>query len=284
MKLKNLFFSSIRPMIFGLGLFAFTGVESATATLLLFNDFGAGADTGPAFQGLANAIDFSPTNLGGSGNPATGVINVTGGPSDDERRTARGLNTLTSVDVTTSVPGATGFTIDWVVSSTSADISDDVTLNGWFFGVTNSTDDEATGLFNQSPHSFGIVLLTETFLDMSLIERNNSVDTNTDLSSPNPTDASFADGFTVSLTLNSDGTYSASTTGLSTNISASGTSVASYSTLASSLVANTSIQGIEASYTIDSVTITAIPEPSTVVLLGIAGLALAGGLYRRFRR
>ena len=234
----------------------------AQASVILENDFGgAGVDIGPAFQDIRNA---GSKKNSGSADPATGVVTGT------EKFTTSGLASDSPVDVT-SVNGAAGFTIEWVVESYSGNIND-ITLNGWFFGVTSgasathtTTEEEDDGsLFYNVEEAIGIVLYSGYHGNMQLYQRHDGGKATTALDATAPTKVSLEDGFTISLTVNNDNTWSASSTGLSTEINESGTLVgtsALYAYVADSLIANTSIQAI-GRYTVDKVTVTAIVPPS----------------------
>lgn len=271
MKLSNL-----KPLPALLASSAFLFTVPAHAATLLFNDFGAGADTGPAFQQLYNGQGTA------SANAATGAITTTGVDN-----ASIGLNTSGTVDAS----AAPGFTIEWVVSSFTGDSFNNgsgsrVTFNGWFFGVTTNTNSGGTGLWNNSAESVGILMDGgSSFTDWSFVQRtggptNGTASSNTSLNGSQPTIASFNDGFTLSLTINADNTWSAFSTGLSNDISSSGSLTAgTYATISSSLVANTTIQGTQVGYTIDSVTLSTIPEPATATLF--SGLLLLALLRRR---
>jgi hypothetical protein len=242
----------------------------ASAATLVSNDFGAAADTGPAFQQLYNGQGTA------SADPATGTITTTGVDN-----ASIGLNTLNSVDAST----APGFTIEWVVSSFTN--TGNITFNGFFFGVTNDTGSTGASLWNNAPEAVGILLDGgSTHPDWSLVERtgdptNGTLSASTGLGgTANDFSVSDNDGFTLSLTINNDDTWSAFSTGMANDISASGTLAAnSYATLSGSLVANTTIQGSGVGYTIDSVTLSTIPEPSAATLIG--GVLFLGLLRRR---
>jgi hypothetical protein len=255
-------------------------VHANAETVLLSNDFGGGTDIGPAFQEVANGL-----GTGGFSNAVTGVI-TTG--STTGQNSAYGLNTQSTVDAT-SVSGATAFKVEWIVSGANLQGNvNNVRYNGWFFGVTANTNATGTGgtsLWNQEPDAIGIRLLSSDNGNMQFIQDANSGDEDTSsLGVSLPSLASLQDGFTISLTVNSDDTWSASSTGLSSDFDASGSLTAknSYADLADNLVAYTSIQGDGLIYTADQVTVTAIPEPSTLCLgaLGLLGLI---GLTRRKR-
>jgi hypothetical protein len=227
-------------------------------------------DTGPAFQQLYN-------NQGtASADPATGTITT---PSTDNA--SIGLNTSGTVDAS----AASGFTIEWVVSSfTNTGI---IKFNGFFFGVTTVTLSNGDGLWNNAPEAVGILLDGGTaHPDWSLVERtgdptNGILSASTGLGgTANDFSVSDNNGFTLSLTINDDDSWSAFSTGMANNISASGTLAAnSYATIAGSLVANTTIQGSGVGYVVDSVTLSTIPEPTTTTLFG--GVLLLTLLRRR---
>jgi len=248
---------------------------NASAATLIENDFGGGADTGPAFQQLHNGQGTA------SADPSTGTITTTGVDN-----ASIGLNNSGTVDAS----AALGFTLEWVVSSFTGDSFNDgngsrVTFNGWFFGVTTDTGNTGPSLWNNTDEAVGILMDGgSSFTDWSFVQRTgDSLDANTSLNGSQPTVASFNDGFTVSLTVNNDDTWSASSTGLSNNISSSGSLAAgTYATIAGSLVANTTIQGSGVGYVVDNVTLTTIiPEPASLAM-GLAGLTLLAA--RRHRR
>ena len=256
-------------VIAALGMALFAGPAQA-GIIVLSNNFDGGATVGPAFQGLSNGV-----GTGGSGDPATGVI-ITGAWGSS----ARGLNTESALDLS----GYTEFTIDWVVSVASNVGS--IEANGWFFGVTSSTATDADGLWNNNPArpAVGLLMLSPSWDDWSLAVNNSGgIDTTRSLGGSVPTNASFEDGFALSLTLKNDDTWSASSTGLSNNITnTDGTlPTGTYADLAGTVVANTSVQGENISYTVGSVTITAVPEPGAWLLFLVA--AACGLLVRRRR-
>jgi hypothetical protein len=253
--------------------------SAQAATILVDRTFdGVANDVGPAFQQISNGVGTGSATVG------TGVVtlaNVTSGSPS----TSRGFNTSTTVDVT-SVSGATGFKIEWVVTGgttlvthptpTNGGTGNGITANGLFFGVTNSTSATGTGLFANTTEAIGVTIISPTHGNYSLYQTNGTDQDVTSLGI-SPTQASLEDGFTLALTVNNDNTYLVTSTGLSTNFNASGTLSATgtqYSEIASSLVANTSIQGDNVSYTVSRVTVTAIPEPSSALLGSLGLLAL----------
>ena len=83
--------------------------------------------------------------------------------------------------------------------------------------------------------------------------------------------ASYEDGFTVSFTLNSDNSWSASTSGLSSDINTNGTVVGTfYNDIAGNAIVSSFYQSATANADLinyDSVSLTTLPEPATIGLL-----------------
>lgn len=264
-----------------LGLAAWTGQARAAATLIANNFDGVANDIGPAFQSLSNGV-----GTGGSGDPATGTITTGTGSVNS----ARGLN---NVSLVTIPIGTTSITANFVVSSAPAAVSN-LIANGLFFGMvsgSNATSNVTTGLYNNDPRAFGYIAGSTAWGDhgtgQDLDQNNNTIFTQLPAI---PTDASFADGFTVSITMNSNDTWSMVTTGLSTNATGTGGYAGALSTGAGGFDFNTFITGGVGLYTslqnsgqsldLASVSLTAVPEPSTGTL---AGLCVAGMLVIRRR-
>jgi hypothetical protein len=248
------------------------------AVVLVDNDFGAGSDTGPTFQQVTNGFGTSGT---GSSNPSTGVILSSTGATNG----AYGLNTGSTVSASTGA-GYTGFSITWTVS-TAAYAPGTVIANGWFFGVTNSTLTTGSGLYNNTNNYIGVILDGDPGAGnpatWSLVYRDNTgsptvAKTNLGLSGTAPSETEVENGpFSITLTVNSNNTWSVSSVGLGNDATSSSGTLNpdfTYDDLASSLVPNTTIQGNAQGYTVDHVTLTAIPEPGSLLLLGLGGLCV----------
>lgn len=256
-------------------------VVQAQAAILIDNDFGAGADTGPAFQQIGNGAAG-----GGTADPLTGLVTLN---NHTDPWANYGFNNPTAVDVT-SVSGATGFTVNWTVSSMDIATQGRIDENGLFFGVVggnNATGTAGNSLFTNDPESIGLVLRSGNFGNMQLYQGSaaDASSSLTALGAAAPTIASLEDGFTISLTVNDDNTWSASTTGLSDDVSASGTLTIGnslYADIADNLGAYASVQGEGLTMTVDHVTVTTVPEPASIGML--MGLGAGLMLVRRRRK
>jgi hypothetical protein len=245
---------------------AFAGLSASGVTTQLSNDFDGndGNDTGGAFQIVSNSgVVTSDTT-----NPATGLISF----AEVSGNAAVGFTSSAALDLSSE----SSFTATWVVASASpSDPNPD--FNGWFIGVqavAGAAGDGAT-LWNNNT-AFGVCIRGSNFgdgLDVVTADTVNGVQSvySTDVADK-PTGGSLTSGFTVSMTLNSDDTWTVVTSGLSTDINESGSVVSGlYSTLAGSLFASTSYQTgspTVQSVQYDSVVITSVPEPETLALLG----------------
>lgn len=252
-----------KSCIFLSSLFLLTmGGNAALGAPLIDNTFdGVANDTGPAW-GSYSWGHYS------SADPSTGVLALA--PANHYRV---GLSTTSTVDAS----AAAGFTATWSVTSSNV-TSAAVTEAGWFFGVSTAPNG-SNNLWDDSPgFSFGVLMSSAHFSDWVVVDHDdNSVETQHAMAGAIPSDASMQDGFTLSITLNSDDTWEVTTTGLSNTSTSTGSlsSNVTYSDLAGSLLATTHLQGSELTYSVDQATLTAVPEPGSLALMGLGGLLIA---------
>lgn len=263
------------PLLLQLAI-AFTVLTShATAAVTLIDKTFDGNNTndiGSAFQQLTNGV-----GTGGSSNTTTGVVTTGSGNVNSNY----GFN---NISLTTIPVGTTSITATFVISSAPASVST-LAANGLFFGIvsgTDATNNGSNGLYQSQPRSFGYIAGSTNWGDhgigQDLNETNNTIFTQL---SNTPTNASFADGFTVSITMNSNDTWSIITTGLSTNATGTGGYTGTLNTgaagfnfatfISGGVGLNTSLQNGGMVMEIDQMTLTAIPEPSTAMLVGAVG-------------
>ena len=255
------------------------------AVTLLSNDFDPlTTDTGPSFGIVSNNNEDNDTT-----DASTGLISF----NDEGSGTpAIGFSTTSPLDLS----GAPGFTLTWEVASATVLDNDGfggITANGWFFGVQSlqGLEDVGTTLWNNDPASIGITIFNSNSPGNDAVDLVSSVagtggtaESNIALLADAPTLDSLNDGFSLTLTINSDDTWTASSTGLSTDFNASGDlGSVGYSDVASNLYAATVLQSTLTSFAVanyESVSLEAIPEPSAVLLNLIA---FAGMLLHRRR-
>lgn len=251
--------------------------------VLITNDFdgdNADGDLGGAFVIVSNGLEDNDMT-----DPANGLLSF---EDTGASNPAVGFTSSTAVDASTK----DGFTMEWVVEAGFNTV--DVASNGWFFGVQDAVgvQGDGTTLWNNNPEALGVTLFRNG--GGSNAEFVDSVGGNNFTSLGSSSFAEALSGFTLSLTVNSDGTWSVSSVGLdagSGELTGSGSLQAGdYGIIADTLFASTTFQirnnsGVQSGGQYSSVNLTAlctevIPEPSSLAVLGLVGLA---GFVRRRR-
>ena len=231
MKMRDLIFSALVVVAIA--------SSPSFAQIVISNNFD-GDDTndlGGAFVLSSNGLEDNDASV-----PATGLIQF---QDVDTSNPTLGFTSSTAVDLTSF----DGFTVEWVVASgvNTADIRS----NGWFFGVQDGVGMQGVGdsLWNNVPDAIGVTLFRGgDFSRAEFAESFASDGAGESFASVGTSDAAAAaDGFTISLTLNSDNTWSVSSVGLDTGsgeLSGSGTLVAAdtYASFADNLFASSFFQ------------------------------------------
>ena len=179
-------------------------------------------DIGPSFGVVSNNNEDNDTT-----DVSTGFISFN---DEGSGVPTVGFSTTSPLDLS----GAPGFTLTWEVASATVldnDGSGGITANGWFFGVQSlqGLEDVGTTLWNNNPAAIGITIFNSNSPGNDAVDLVSSVagtggtaESNIALLAEAPTLDSLNDGFSLTLTINSDDTWTASSTGLSTDFDTSG--------------------------------------------------------------
>ena len=225
-----------------------------TAQTLISNNFDGddSNDLGGAF--VIGSNDLEDQNMT---DPANGLISFL---DEGDSNPNVGITSSTAADFSEF----DGFTVEWVVAEGFS--TGDIASNGWFFGVQTAPGIEGDGstLWNNVPDAVGVTLFSFSnfaradFVESFVLNGNGENFTRVDIVEDAPTLNEVAeDGFTITLTLNSNDTWSVSSEGLdagSGELSGTGTLISGapamegdpatplYATFANNLVASSFFQ------------------------------------------
>jgi len=262
--MRRLFVCAVHSWLLAAVIFA---PQFAPADDIIINNFDGndGNDIGGLFNIVSNGLESSDTT-----NPSTGLISHAG------NNATMGFSSSTSFDA----QAFTSLTVTWQIDSVTNGISN---ANGWFFGLQSAQgiEDDGSTLWNNVPDSMGVNLFGNSGAGPDAVASDVGAKTGIDVSSVDNavTDPAIADGFTVSLTMNNDNTYSVFSTGLTNNFDQNLTGAFpgafTYADLGTTTFATTTIQingnGIIA-VQVGSVTVTGtsvVPEPGSLAVLGL---------------
>ena len=216
--------------------------QNLNTDAVLLNDFGPNIDLGPGFVQMDNlnlSAEVNPNNTDGS----SGLISFTRSAGNP----VVGICSTAAIDLSDE----DGFKVVWKVKNTVDAISP--VYNGLFFGVqgVRGMMNDSTSLWNNVP-SFGVSLYASggDFSNAFDVVYCNGSSKGTVYQAAAPTKVSIADGFTIELTVNSDATWTVSTTGLSSEVNANGTlegTGLSYYSLAKNIYSSSALQTISGS-------------------------------------
>ena len=247
MKIRNFFLSVFAVVVMA--------ANPLTAQVLISNNF-----DGDDSNDLGGAIVIGSNDLEDEDmtDPANGLISFL---DEGTSNPSVGITSSEGVDFS----GFDGFTVEWEVAAGFS--TADIISNGWFFGVQNSPGIQGDGetLWNNLPDAVGVTLFRSgnftgvDFVESFALNGDNENFVRVDVvEEPGETALTLnevaEDGFTITLTLNSDDTWSVSSEGLdagSGELSGSGTLVSGngtdpptplYATFANNLFASSYFQ------------------------------------------